>query len=53
MPKLQLDDMEMVYTIDDFTDPWTEPEILFSITAWGETTKCGMDGCRHWQENFV
>ena len=29
MPKLQLDDMEMVYTIDDFTDPWTEPDILF------------------------
>ena len=29
MPTLQLDDMEMFYTIDDFTDPWTQPEVLF------------------------
>lgn len=28
MPKLQLDDMEMFYTIDDFTDPWKRPDTL-------------------------
>ena len=29
MPKMQLDDFEMFYEIDDYTDPWTEPDTVF------------------------
>ena len=29
MPKMQLDDFEMFYVIDDYTDPWTEPDTVF------------------------
>ena len=39
MPLLQLSDMEMFYTIDDFTDPWTKPDTLFLQHGMGANHK--------------
>ncbi len=39
MPFLELNDYRPFYEIDDYTDPWTEPETILFIHGFTETTE--------------
>ena len=46
MPNLRIDpDLEMTYPVDDYTDPWRNPETILLLQGVQTAVRRGSAGC--------